>query len=232
MINSFDKFTERVSDNEIKKIWNSHRELKKNFRFFYHDLLKYNKPNILEFGVRHGVSTSLFLDVCNQKNGFLYSIDINDYSKKFDNKNWIFICSEDNNFLKIETQIPDKFDVIFLDTIHKANHVNEIFYYYYKKLKQGGLFIIDDISWLPYVKNASDDHFFKEVNNKETFEKLLSIYKYNSEKFNIHFNFCDTGAAKIIKISNKDLEKSKKLHFRDFSLKNFLRKFLIIFKKN
>ena len=82
MINSFDKFTERVSDNEIKKIWNSHPGVKKKFfDFFYHDLLKYNKPNILEFGVRHGVSTSLFLDVCNQKNGFLYSIDINDYSK-------------------------------------------------------------------------------------------------------------------------------------------------------
>ena len=178
MINSFDKFTERVSDNEIKKIWNSHPGVKKKFfDFFYHDLLKYNKPNILEFGVRHGVSTSLFLDVCNQKNGFLYSIDINDYSKKFDNKNWIFICSEDNNFLKIETQIPDKFDVIFLDTIHKANHVNEIFYYYYKKLKQGGLFIIDDISWLPYVKMHLMTIFLKKSITKK---RLKNFYQYTN----------------------------------------------------
>ena len=53
------------------------------YNFVYNDLLNFTDPVILEFGVRHGCSTALFLDICNQKNGNLYSVDINDYSYKF-----------------------------------------------------------------------------------------------------------------------------------------------------
>ena len=49
--------------------------------------------------------------------------------------------------IKITPQIPNEFEVIFLDTIHKADHVNDIIYKYYDKLKIGGFFIIDDTSW-------------------------------------------------------------------------------------
>ena len=42
---------------------------------------KINKPNILELGVQKGVSTKMFLDICNRKNGKLTSIDIQDCSR-------------------------------------------------------------------------------------------------------------------------------------------------------
>ena len=42
-----------------------------------------NEPVILEFGVRHGISTEFFLKFCEKKNGFLYSVDMDDSSKKF-----------------------------------------------------------------------------------------------------------------------------------------------------
>ena len=41
------------------------------------------KPNILEFGVRHGISTKMFIDICERKDGFLNSVDVDNYSKKF-----------------------------------------------------------------------------------------------------------------------------------------------------
>ena len=43
---------------------------------------KINKPNILELGVQKGVSTKMFLDICNRKNGKLTSIDIQDAKGK------------------------------------------------------------------------------------------------------------------------------------------------------
>jgi predicted O-methyltransferase YrrM len=193
--------------------------------------MKFEKPKILEFGVRHGVSTSLFLDVCGQNNGNLYSVDVEDYSYQFKNEKWKFIQSKDDNFAKIEAEIPKEFDVIFLDTIHKSEHVSNILYYYYNKLKVGGLFIIDDISWLLYTKNNEHDHFFKEINNHETFKKILNIYNSNQEKFDIHFNFCDTGAVKIIKRKQDKLNESKIIYSRENTLKNYLRKLYIKFKK-
>ena len=39
-----------------------------------------------------------------------------------------------------------------------------------------GLFIIDDISWLPYHKKAQRNNEWIENNNRETFKKLVEIY--------------------------------------------------------
>ena len=230
MNQNFEEFKSRIENIKIKKIWETQEGVKKKFfDFLYKNLLLYKKPNILEFGVRHGVSTALLLDVCNLNDGFLYSVDINDYSYQFKNKKWNFIHSRDDEYKKIEKKIPNELDVIFLDTIHKASHVSNIFFHYYKKLKIGGLFIIDDISWRYYCKNEKHDHFFKEINNRETFNKLLEIYQNNEENFDIEFNFCDTGCAKITKL-NSNINKPLKINSREFSLKNIIRKAYMRFK--
>jgi predicted O-methyltransferase YrrM len=231
MSENFEQFKKRIKSKEIRQLWEEHPGVKaKFFDFFYKELLNYENLKILEFGVRHGVSTSLFLDICNQKKGNLYSIDVQDYSYKFNDEKWKFIQSKDDDFTKVELEIPIEFDVIFLDTIHKAEHISNIFFHYYNKLKVGGLFIIDDISWLLYTKNSKHDHFFKEVNNHETFKKILDIYDSNQDKFDIHFNFCDTGAAKIIKRKQEPLNESKRIHSRENTLKNYLRKLYIKLK--
>ena len=99
---NFYNFIERINDKEVKKLWLEHSGIKKKFFDFIHnDIVNIDKPNILEFGVRHGCSTALFLDICNQNDGYLYSVDINDYSYKFKDERWKFICSKDNNLSKI-----------------------------------------------------------------------------------------------------------------------------------
>ena len=72
--------------------------------------------------------------------GKLFSIDVDDYKEKFDDSNWTFIQSRDDNFDFLENQLPKKFDIIYLDSLHEAKHVEKIFYYYFEKLKIGGLF--------------------------------------------------------------------------------------------
>ena len=92
------------------------------------------------------------------------------------------------------------------------------------------MFLVDDISWLPYTSKGKHNDFFKEINNKETFHKLLEIYANNFDKFYLNFNFCDTGAAKIVKINNDKLNLSNKINSREYTIKNLMRKLYINFK--
>ena len=229
MKNLFNDFLERIEDSEISKIWKNHPGVKRKFfDFFYKDLLEIKNPQIIEFGVRHGVSTSLFLDLCTMNDGKLFSIDENDYEYKFNSTKWNFIKSRDDNFEFLKKKLPNNVDVIFLDTLHKADHVIKILIEYFDNLKEGGYFIIDDISWIPYLKKNLHDHFYKEINNKETFESLLQIYSLNFNVMDIKFNLTDTGSVIIKKLKDEKLFFNKKRLSRDNSLKNYLR---LIYKK-
>ena len=181
-------------------------------------------PVILEFGVRYGQSTQLFLDICEKDNGFLYSVDIDDNSRKFNSKKWKFIHGRDDNFELVESFIPKKIDLIYIDSFHDAEHVAKIFFHYYPFLKDNGCLIIDDVSWLPYSKKNERDNFNSEINNHETFHKILDIYNNNTKNFDLTFNFKSSGMAKIIKKNDEKLLISKKVIIRKFTFKNLIRK--------
>jgi predicted O-methyltransferase YrrM len=194
-------------------------------KYLYDEIEKIPKPLILEFGVRDGISTNFFLDLCKKNNGKLYSVDVNDCSKVSNDSNWTFIKSRDDNFGYIEKNIPQYFDIIYLDTLHEADHVEKIFNYYYSKLKVNGYFYIDDISWLPYVNT---NNFYSEINNYETFERILEIFYVNEKNFDLNINFNSSGLCKIFKKNYNPLNISKKIRSRKYSLKNIFRK---IYKK-
>ena len=67
-------------------------------------------------------------------------------------------------------------------------------------------------------------NFYCEVNNKETFEILLSIYSKNYENFDLNFSFSSSGLAIIRKKTDNDLNESSDLDLRKKSIKNILRK--------
>ena len=77
---------------------------------------------------------------------------------------------------------------------------------------------------MPYQKNRVRDNFYCEINNKETFDILLSIYSENFENFDLSFSFISSGLAIIKKKNDKDLIMNKILTNRSESLKNSLRK--------
>ena len=186
------------------------RHEKKFHSFVYPEVIKLKNPTILEFGVSEkAFSTEKFIEICKLNQGKLFSVDQNDYSNKFDYEYWKFIKSRDDNFELIDRYIPKELDVIYLDTLHKANHVEKMIYHYYKYLKVGGFFFIDDTSWLPYTVNREKNHFFKEVNNYLTFKKLLNIYNNNEENMEIDFTFTGTGVTKIKKLKSENLKEVK-----------------------
>jgi hypothetical protein len=208
------------------------RHFRKLYNMIYSKIVLIKNPVILEFGVSEkAMSTEFFLDYCKLNNGMLYSVDVNDYSNKFISSNWKFIHSRDDNFYNIDKNIPKKFDIIYLDTLHKADHIEKIFYFYYPKLIEGGFFLVDDTSWLPYVKKAEKDHFYMERNNEESFNRILEIFSTNRDNFDLEFSFIGTGVAKITKLNNNKLIKPNKITNRRYSFKNFLRKiYLKLFK--
>lgn len=209
--------------NFIKKYKNvtTYKKIK---QLIENNLIKNNliKLKILEFGVDKGISTSLFLKFCEKTNSKLFSVDIIDYSKLFENDKWKFLRSRDDDKKNINKFLKSSVDVIFLDTEHTAKHVEKILYMYFDKLKINGLFIIDDISWLPYTENAWRDNEWIENNNRETFYKLIEIYNSNQKKIKISFQFDHSGLA-IIQKKGSGLKKPISLKSRRFSFKNILR---------
>jgi len=187
---------------------------------------------ILELGVKTGTSTKKFIELCNVNNGFLTSIDINDCSNVIKSDKWKFIHSSDDNFDELDKIIPKNFDFLFIDSLHEPNHVKKVFYHYYNFLKEGGICIIDDISWLPYSLNQTSDNEFSENINRSTFNKILEIYSQNKDNFYLEFFFKDSGYAIITKIKKDPLNKLKKIFSREFSVKNLLRNFFKIKQKN
>lgn len=200
----------------------NHSIFKKLKNFLNDDLKKIKKPHVLEFGVRKGISTYYFLKEIKAKK--LISIDINDCSNVIKDKNWTFLKSRDDNQKFINSYLKKKIDVIYLDTIHTAKHVEKIIYMYFSKLKKGGYFVIDDTFWLPYCKNQTLDKFWIEINNRETFKTICEIYNSNQDKMKISISLETSGICKIRKTSDKRLLPAKKIINREYSIKNFIKK--------
>ena len=192
----------------------------------------FKEPYIVEFGVRKGISTKKFLDICDKQNGHLLSVDTINYENLIQDKRWTFLHTRDDNFDFIKKKIPEKVDVIYLDSVHEATHVKKIIYAYYNLLKVGGYFVIDDISHIPYLKNKERNNFYCEINNMETYNEILYILNSNETLFDLSFTYKSSGLAIIKKIKSEDLKKEKKIHTRKLSLKNLVRLIWRKIKKN
>jgi predicted O-methyltransferase YrrM len=193
------------------------------YNFIYKNISCLKNINILEFGVNNGFSTSMFLNICNKNQGYLTSVDVDDYSGLFRNKRWTFLKSRDDNFNYIKKNIKKKLDVIYIDSFHQPDHIAKILFFYYKFLKKNGSIYIDDISWIPYVKNSYRTNSWNEIINRKTFSKILDIYFGNLNNLRLEFCFDNSGIAKLTKKTNKPLNNPKIVFSSEFSLKNYLR---------
>jgi len=192
--------------------------------YLFSIIKKIKNPIILELGVQKGRSTIKFLELCKNNNGKLFSIDIDDCSSVSNDENWNFYQTRDDNFKFIKSKIPNKIDILFIDSLHEADHVEKLINNYYSLIKKNGYIFIDDISHLPYLKNKDRNNFYCEINNKETFELLLTIYSENTSNFDLNFSFFSSGLAIIKKKNDNKLISYKKLYERRYNFKNILRK--------
>ena len=85
---------------------------------------------------------------------------------------------------------------------------------------------------MPYLKNKDRDNFYCEINNKETFDLLISIYSENTENFDLSFSFVSSGLAIIKKKTDSELIDYRKLNERGMTTKNILRRLWRIVKRD
>ncbi len=188
-------------DNYLNKIKNFIFEFEKNKK----------NLNILEFGVREGRSTKMFLELCSLNNGKLISVDVDDYSNLFNDKNWTFVKSRDDEFINDKHYFQEKFNIILIDSLHEPLHVSKLIYMYWEYLSVNGSMYIDDISWLPYTKDNWRDHKYTENINRDTFNEILSIKNSNWSNIDLVFDFNGSGLCRIIKKNDLYLIKKKKV---------------------
>ena len=81
------------------------RHKRKFLKFILNQIESISSPKILEFGVsERGLSTGIFLDLCKKNNGKLISVDNNPNSKQFNDSNWTFIQTRDDDYDAVEKE--------------------------------------------------------------------------------------------------------------------------------
>ena len=69
-------------------------------------------------------------------------------------------------------------------------------------LKVDGIFLIDGISHIPYLKMNYRDNFHSEINNKEIFDYLLELKNNLNNNIILDFSFQGSGVARLTKKEN------------------------------
>lgn len=120
----------------------------------YSPLLKFRaKGNVLEIGVRGGVSTAALLLGLEEHGGHLYSVDLNpDCGNLFDHPQWTFICADSRDVERVKGAIPAQLDLLFVDGDHRYAGLKSDLENYSPLVKQGGLILVHDIIPMPPEK--------------------------------------------------------------------------------
>lgn len=135
------------------------------------------KGNILEIGVRTGISTSAFLVGLELNGGHLYSVDIEEQcGKVVESQDWTFIHDSSRNVEAIKSQIPPTLNVLFVDGDHTYEGTKADLESYSPLVVSGGLVICHDVcsGYDPGVRQAFDE-FFNQLPNSMSY--TMTIFK-------------------------------------------------------
>lgn len=104
------------------------------------------KGNIMEIGVRGGVSTAAFLLGLEVNGGHLYSVDINpDCGLLYNHPQWSFIhANSAKQYDEIVAKLPAQLDILFIDGDHTHPGVDADFRYA-DLVRPGGIIFVHDI---------------------------------------------------------------------------------------
>lgn len=119
------------------------------------------RGNVLELGVRAGVSTSALLAGVTDHGGHVWSVDRDDCSPVFGNHpHWTFIQTDSLDMFSVSIEvIPDTLDCLFIDTEHTEDRTLAELRLWGKRMVKGGVILLhdtDDGSTYPGVRNAME----------------------------------------------------------------------------
>lgn len=131
-----------------QEVWDKYRELEHQDMWHYSPYLRQiARGNIMEIGVREGVSTAAFLLGLQENGGHLYSIDRSrGCSDLFNVPEWTFILGDSfRNFRVIKQLIQVPIDVLLIDGDHHYQSVMADLRNFTSLVRMGGLILAHDV---------------------------------------------------------------------------------------
>lgn len=131
--------------------------------------------NVLEIGILFGGSLDIFYEYFPKAS--IYAIDIQDKTHLKKDRVNIFVGDQSDKSLS-ENFADDFFQVILDDGSHKMEHQQKSFGYLFKKLKSGGIYIIEDLhtSYEEYRENIMyNNELFGLTKDNSTIEFLNGL---------------------------------------------------------
>jgi len=182
-------------------------------RFVAQQLLRLHKetelksnPLIVELGVDKGQSTKIFLNAIDgKKNATLISVDVRDCRNAVDDKNWEFVQQDSANISKLlinKPKIKNGIDILYIDSLHTANHVKKETYNLFEYLNNDAYIFFDDIDSSPYMSRQRKDSVNTEIANRKIFRLLEAIFRGNMDKIDFEIMRGSTGLGVFRKRSN------------------------------
>ena len=161
-------------------------------------------PTILELGTREGISTSMFLKICQENGGKVVSVDVDDCSDVADDENWRFVQSDSTDVEHVLAKAPELsegIDVLLIDSLHVRSHVEKEFYAWYPYLNAGALVFFDDVDPFIYRKNSRKDSLYNEFNWQDIQDFVVEVFRANEDYTSLTFYLGSSGLALLEKFS-------------------------------
>jgi len=163
-------------------------------------------PIILELGTDKGVSTTIFLQACEESNGQLVSVDIKDCSNISSSSRWKFVQSDSTDIDFILSKVPrlrNGIDVLYIDSGHTKSHVEKELTGWYPFMNNDAHIFFDDVDSNPYRTGQRKDNFLAEIGWDEIKDYVKAFFYSNEDELYLDIMFGTTGLAHLYKLSSK-----------------------------
>jgi len=172
--------------NEIREKSLILTDINEHLETIYNETVKAQPKLIVELGVRGGESTFVFERAALISESNLLSVDIEDIDFKSDYEKWQFYRGDDielgKNFTKFakENNLPEKIDVLFIDTSHQYKHTVDEINTWFKHLSDNGIVLFHD-TFISTIFRRKDGTIGGGWNNKRGV--IRAIEEYLKTKF-------------------------------------------------
>lgn len=173
---------------------------------------------VLELGVDRGQSTKVFLNAMDGKpSSHLVSVDIRDCKGVSESDMWTFVQKDSADVEAVIDAAPilkDGIDVIYVDSLHTAEHVFKEISGWFPYLKKGGVAYFDDVDTGPYLMGQRKDNLGTEIANRKIYELIEAVFRANMGKINLDVLHGSTGLARVEKVSDIGSTLNKPVYVR------------------
>lgn len=141
----------------------------------YFNHIKNDDLKILEIGVLLGNSLKMWEEFF--PNAEIYAIDLDPQCEKYETKRTTVLIGDQSDLNFLESVCKEvTFDIIIDDGSHIPKHQIASFEYLFKKLKPGGIYVIEDIhtSYCNHPKFSTDKINFVDYLNKRVHDLQLN----------------------------------------------------------